>query len=41
MEMDYPFPVPETAIKRPAQYLDDMQLTMILCFMGHGFPEKE
>ena len=40
IEMGYPFPVPETAIKSPAQYLDDMQLTMALCFMGHGFPEK-
>lgn len=40
MEMDYPFPKPETAVKRPAMYLDDMQLTMALCFMGHGFPEK-
>lgn len=41
MEMDYPFPVPETAIKRAFPYIDDMQLTMVLCYMGHDFPEKK
>lgn len=41
VEMDYPFPVPETVIKRPAHYLGDMELTMAMCYMGHGFPEKK
>lgn len=40
IEMGYPFPVPETAIKRDAYYTGDMALTMLFCYMGHGFPEK-
>ena len=39
--MDYPFPKPETVAKRPAQYIGDMQLTMLFCFMGHPIPGDE
>lgn len=39
--MDYPFPCPETVVNYPKSYAKDMQLTMSLCYMGHGFPEKK
>ena len=35
--MNYPFPCPETLVDYPKHYADDMQLTMTLCYMGHGF----
>jgi hypothetical protein len=38
--MDYPFPVPETVRRETAPYIGDMQLTMLFCYMGHGFPQK-
>ncbi|MBQ8975497.1 MAG: SDR family NAD(P)-dependent oxidoreductase [Oscillospiraceae bacterium] len=38
--MDYPFPVPETVNRETMPYIGDMQLTMLLCYMGHGFPKK-
>ena len=41
MAMDYPFPCPETLRKGPRQYVDGYLLTLIFCYMGHGFPEKE
>ena len=34
--MRYPFPCPETVADRPKVYLDDMQLTLLPCYMGHG-----
>lgn len=37
--MDYPFPVPETAVPRQPHYMNDMELTMCLTTMGHGFPK--
>lgn len=39
--MKYPFPHPETVVKMPAQYIGDMQLTMLLCYMGHPIPGDE
>ncbi len=39
--MDYPFPCPETAVKRENHYLDGIPLTLAFCYMGHGFPEKK
>lgn len=38
--MDYPFPVPETVRRETTPYIGDMQLTMLFCYMGHGFPQK-
>lgn len=40
VEMDYPFPNPATVRRMRGQYIDDMQLTMLFCYMGKGFPEK-
>lgn len=40
IDMGYPFPVPETAVKRQLPYLDDMQLTLAFCYMGHDFPQQ-
>lgn len=34
--MHYPFPCPETLVNYPKNYAGDMQLTMTLCYMGHG-----
>lgn len=39
--MKYPFPHPETVVKMPAQYIGDMQLTMLMCYMGHPIPGDE
>ena len=39
--MKYPFPVPETVRETSGRYLDDMELTMVLCHMGHGIPEEK
>ena len=38
--MDYPFPCPETLRKAPRHYVEEMPLTLMFCYMGHGFPEK-
>ena len=38
--MDYPFPCPETALRGPRHYVEEMPLTLTFCYMGHGFPEK-
>jgi hypothetical protein len=38
--MDYPFPCPETLMKGPRRYVEEMPLTLTFCYMGHGFPEK-
>ena len=38
--MDYPFPAPETLRKFPRHYTEEMPLTLMFCYMGHGFPEK-
>jgi len=35
--MNYPFPVPETAMRAEARRLSDMELTMAFCYMGPGF----
>lgn len=40
MAMDYPFPCPETLRRSPRHYTEEMPLTLMFCYMGHGFPEK-
>ena len=40
MAMDYPFPCPETLRKDTRHYTPEMPLTLMFCYMGHGFPEK-
>ena len=39
--MDYPFPCPETLRKFPRHYTEEMPLTLMFCYMGHGFPETK
>ena len=39
--MDYPFPAPETLRQYPRHYTEEMPLTLMFCYMGHGFPEKK
>ena len=39
--MDYPFPCPETLRKFPRHYTEEMPLTLMFCYMGHGFPEQK
>ncbi len=38
--MDYPFPCPETLRHYQRHYTEEMPLTLMFCYMGHGFPEK-
>ncbi|MBE6997001.1 MAG: SDR family oxidoreductase [Ruminococcaceae bacterium] len=40
VDMGYPFPCPETLRDYPRAYVGGMQLTLLPCYMGHGFPEK-
>jgi len=39
-EMDYPFPVPETARRMDAPRHDKFATTMFFCYMGPGFQKK-
>jgi len=39
--MDYPFPVPETAVRNKMHRLSDFELTMVLCNMGSAFEGGE
>ncbi|MCQ2452291.1 MAG: SDR family oxidoreductase [Oscillospiraceae bacterium] len=38
--MKYPFPCPETIMNFPKNYTPEMPLTLMFCYMGHGFPEE-
>ena len=38
--MHYPFPCPETLANYPRRYIEEMPLTLMFCYMGHGFPEE-
>ena len=38
--MHYPFPCPETLRKGTRNYTPEMPLTLMFCYMGHGFPEE-
>jgi NAD(P)-dependent dehydrogenase (short-subunit alcohol dehydrogenase family) len=40
-QMNWPYPVPETAPKADFQRIDDMALAMVFSFVGPGFPDPK